>query len=288
MKKVNAPKSRQIWEPQDHPRKLKLPDKMKVFHPLAIQRPGIPVPKTRGGKFHCDSGPAVEFPGGDREWWLNGELHRDGDEPAIEIVDSGSKTMWPYPMSGFRAVQFFRLLPGAKVWAKDGYAHRDEGPTVNMPITAEERYLEYWREGRLHNATGPAVVSRSFEVYYYHGLPHRADGPAELLEDGAVQRRNWFWYGQLLVGMGEVVPSFPFNDPPVEYLLKALLDANFSDRLVEFLSLISKRVGALMPDFQQHIASCCDEISWALFQGHIRNALSAGAVQESYDYSFAL
>ncbi len=88
--------------------------------------------------------------------------------------------------------------------------------------------------------------------------------------------------------MGDLVPNFPFNDPPADYLLKGLLDANFSDRLVEFLPLISKRVGALMPDFQQLTANCCDEISWALFQGHIRNALNAGVVQESYDYSFAL
>jgi hypothetical protein len=47
-------------------------------------------------------------------------------------------------------------------------------------------------------------------------------------------------------------------------------------------------VVSLMHDFQQLSANCCDEVSWALLQGHIRNALNAGAVQESYDYSFAL
>lgn len=87
--------------------------------------------------------------------------------------------------------------------------------------------------------------------------------------------------------MGDLVPNFPFNDPPADYLLKALLDANFSDRLVEFLPLILKRVGVLMPDFQQLTANCCDEVSWELFQAHIRNALSFGAVEESYDYTFA-
>lgn len=190
MKKVKAPKPRQIWEPQDNPRKLKLPGKMKVFHPLVIHRPGILASKTRNGKFHCDSGPAVEFPGGDREWWLDGELHRDGDEPAVEIMDGGSMTQWSFPRSDLRKVNFFHLLPGTKVWARDGYVHRDGEPALQMPTTDGKLYLEYWCDGRLHSSTGPAVRSESVQAYYYHGLPHRSNGPAELFDEGEVHRRS--------------------------------------------------------------------------------------------------
>ena len=98
----------------------------------------------------------------------------------------------------------------------------------------------------------------------------------------------WSWYGDILLVNGEIKSSFPFGDAPAKYLLTALQVAKFSDKLIESLHLMQPHVVSLMPDFQQLSANCCDEVSWALLQGHIRNALSAGAVQESYDYSFAL
>lgn len=37
-------------------------------------------------EFHRVGGPAVTYPGGDKYWYLNGELHRE-DGPAIEYAD---------------------------------------------------------------------------------------------------------------------------------------------------------------------------------------------------------
>ena len=40
------------------------------------------------GDLHREDGPACEFASGHKEWWLNGDLHRE-DGPAIEHTDGG-------------------------------------------------------------------------------------------------------------------------------------------------------------------------------------------------------
>ena len=41
------------------------------------------------GKLHREDGPAIEFANGDKSWYLNNKLHRE-DGPAVEY-DNGSK-----------------------------------------------------------------------------------------------------------------------------------------------------------------------------------------------------
>lgn len=43
-------------------------------------------------KLHREDGPAIEYPDGGKEWWVNGKLHRE-DGPAIEWSD-GHKEWW--------------------------------------------------------------------------------------------------------------------------------------------------------------------------------------------------
>ncbi len=49
------------------------------------------------GKFHREDGPAVEYPSGEKRWYLHGELHRE-DGPAIEYP-SGNKRWY---LDGYR------------------------------------------------------------------------------------------------------------------------------------------------------------------------------------------
>lgn len=44
------------------------------------------------GILHREGGPAISFINGYKEWWIHGELHRE-DGPAIEYP-SGSKEWW--------------------------------------------------------------------------------------------------------------------------------------------------------------------------------------------------
>jgi hypothetical protein len=48
----------------------------------------------KDGIFHRVDGPAIEYSGGEKEWWLYGERHRV-DGPAIEY-SSGKKEWWLY------------------------------------------------------------------------------------------------------------------------------------------------------------------------------------------------
>jgi hypothetical protein len=57
------------------------------------------------GKFHCTTGPAIEFIDGTKFWFLHGKLHRT-DGPAKEYAN------------------------GTKVWYLNAKRHRLDGPTV--------------------------------------------------------------------------------------------------------------------------------------------------------------
>jgi hypothetical protein len=56
---------------------------------------------------HREDGPAVEYPDGDKSWYINGKLHRE-DGPAIEYADGG------------------------KEWYSNGKRHREDGPAVEL------------------------------------------------------------------------------------------------------------------------------------------------------------
>ena len=46
------------------------------------------------GELHRENDkPAVEYPYGTKEWWYKGQLHRENDKPAVEWSD-GMKEWW--------------------------------------------------------------------------------------------------------------------------------------------------------------------------------------------------
>ena len=68
------------------------------------------------GKLHREDGPAVEYANGDKQWYLNGELHRE-DGPAIEDAI------------------------GDKWWLLNGKLHRKEGPAIEGIDGTKEWFL---------------------------------------------------------------------------------------------------------------------------------------------------
>lgn len=50
------------------------------------------------------------------------------------------------------------------------------------------------KNGKLHCDYAPALIYRLGEsIWWYDGLPHRADGPAIIYKDGRV---SWYWHGR--------------------------------------------------------------------------------------------
>jgi hypothetical protein len=68
------------------------------------------------------------YPNGDKQWWLNGKLHRE-DGPAVERAN------------------------GTKVWYLNGKRHREDGPAIEMANGAKA----WWLNGKPHREDGPAI-----------------------------------------------------------------------------------------------------------------------------------
>ena len=89
-----------------------------------IDRHGYPIIE----KLHREDGPAVEYIGGSKKWYLNGKRHRN-DGPAVEWSD------------------------GSKYWYLNGQRHRENGPAVENA----DGYKYWYLNGKLHREDGPAV-----------------------------------------------------------------------------------------------------------------------------------
>ena len=68
------------------------------------------------GQLHRERGPAVIWPDGAEEWWLNGQLHRDVGPAVI-------------------------LLGGEEWWYRNDKLHREDGPAVIWADSAVEWFL---------------------------------------------------------------------------------------------------------------------------------------------------
>lgn len=88
------------------------------------------------GKAHREDGPAVEDENGWQYWYKHGQLHRDGDQPALitNIVDNGE-------------------LVFHHEWYKDGQRHRENGPAeIFYDEYGEELSRAYWINGVFQGA----------------------------------------------------------------------------------------------------------------------------------------
>lgn len=100
-----------------------------------------------------------------------------------------------------------RFAPGMRNEA-ESVALDDQPTSVEAPDGTEE----WWSNGRLHRADGPAVVfSTGTQQWYSEGLKHRSDGPAVIFSDGA---EAWYHYGRLHRGDG---PAYTSPDGTAEW-----------------------------------------------------------------------
>jgi hypothetical protein len=139
-------------------------------------------------RLHREFKPAVIYPDGRKEWWLNGKRHRVGG-PAVKHI---SNTFFIYE------------------WWILGKLHR-----YNAPAVMTNKLEEWWYDGKLHRLDGPATknFNKDRGTTYYQwinfGNLHRVDGPAvcdivdipDMTEEeikvfvlkGYVKRYEW-WY----------------------------------------------------------------------------------------------
>ena len=80
------------------------------------------------GELHRTDGPAIEYPSGTKEWYLNGQLHRT-DGPAVERAN-GTKEWYLNDQLHRVNGPAIERADGSKHWCLNGQRHRVDGPAV--------------------------------------------------------------------------------------------------------------------------------------------------------------
>jgi len=78
------------------------------------------------GELHRDGDkPAIEWIDGDKTWFKNGKLHRDRDKPAIEIANGGKYWYQNGELHRNGDKPAIECANGRKEWYQNGKLHRD-------------------------------------------------------------------------------------------------------------------------------------------------------------------
>jgi hypothetical protein len=104
-----------------------------------------------------------EYSNGDKEWYLNGQLHRD-DGPAFESIY------------------------GDKWWYLNGKKHRDDGPAVELKNGGK-----YWFfNGQRHRIDGPAIEHfNGDKSWFLNGFNYPQEEWFEKLSDEDKLKAIW-------------------------------------------------------------------------------------------------
>lgn len=131
------------------------------------------------GELHNDSGPAIVYADGTKEWLRHGKHHRE-DGPAVEGAD------------------------GTRGWFLNGLPHRLEGPAIELPDATRKWCVN----GFLHRLDGPADEHPDgTKEWYREGVRHREDGPAVERADGT---NEWWLNGQEFNGEEEHLKALQY------------------------------------------------------------------------------
>jgi hypothetical protein len=184
------------------------------------------------------------LPNGDREWRVDGKLHRPGGKLALEYAQGGGEcwlhgkhvfTKPPRLRADWREVhgkpRMIIRPNGDREWRVEGKLHREDGPAVEYKAGGGEWWLHgvnhredgpavvfsdgswaWYRDGRLHRIDGPALFEPGGRIAWFRtGVPHREDGPA--LCDAAGSRR-WALDGELFPSEGEFLEALAQRGEP--------------------------------------------------------------------------
>jgi hypothetical protein len=145
------------------------------------------------GELHRDGDlPANILPDGE-EWYRNGKLHRDGDKPAV--VRAGVSKWYKDGLlhrEGDRPA-YVDTARGIKKWCVNGELHREgDKPAVKCGEDVRHWYVR----GRRHrDGDAPAAIDRGRRSWFKDGVLHReGDLPARELEVGTLE---WYKHGKL-------------------------------------------------------------------------------------------
>ena len=133
---------------------------------------------TSGNTHREDDLPAIENENGDREWYKNGALHRDGDLPAKTTSTEQRWYKYGRPHRDDNKPAIVNTVTGVSEWFVGGRRHREDGPAWYNEKTGE---CKFWLDG------SPFTNSE-----YENRNPHKTivtDDPSTVVY-GKVEKRN--------------------------------------------------------------------------------------------------
>ena len=132
---------------------------------------------NENGDLHRDGDlPAMESVNGDKHWYVNGKLHRDGGLPAIVWADGDKHWYVNGKLHRADDMPSVEYKNGNKMWCRHGILHRDNG----RPALEHSNGDKYWYvNGKLHRDHRlPAFedYNGGNRAWYVDGLLHRDGG----------------------------------------------------------------------------------------------------------------
>lgn len=122
-------------------------------------------------------------------WYKWGVIDSIDDSPA-EIIHNPDHIDYWWRTDGvvnrINEPAFIRVSNGRitiVAYYRNGKLHNDDGPAL---VHKEDSILCWYRSGKLHREDGPAAISGKddefgrYIEYYRHGVKHRDDGPADI------------------------------------------------------------------------------------------------------------
>lgn len=140
------------------------------------------------------------------ETWTQRKIENNSSERRLEVVPPISpRERWTG--YGSRSEDWLHGYPIGLHFLDDGFEtlyvhyrygvrHREDGPAL-LRYTRQGTILEWWWMGKRHRAggeapKGPAIITPTSEIWYWHGLLHREDGPAVKTPEVQV----WYYMGR--------------------------------------------------------------------------------------------
>lgn len=143
--------------------------------------------------------PAVIFPDGSAEWWIDGKLHRESDLPAmVYLYDDGENNgrTWLFnglehrdtkdPVTGLTNPSYISKNGANMRWCMNDVYQRENG----LPAMVFENGRSYWFiNGKENRENGlPAFEGPKYKAWFKDGHYHRdEDEPAVVFADGKME-----------------------------------------------------------------------------------------------------
>lgn len=253
-----------IYHPANTSETLPLPLALRYFEAEPCWRSEAPEFALRDAdeRLHCDDGVAVQFEDGATEYWWHGRAHRERGLPAIYITDTNAIELPLGSSERYIVPDALRLNPGSEICCVDGLIHCDDGAAICNHGDEDTYCMEYWFRGRRHCSNGPAVETMEWELWYYHGLLHREDGPACKAKRRKGSKHTCYWYGRKLAFDEPLAYDFPTDEPPPALVLHALAHSEFcpdfeDERVVSMIW----RASTAMPELAV-LVGVIDDATW--------------------------